>query len=221
MDEKPFFSFNLDDYRKTDLKTLAAFQKQEFDLEKIATQAGTLKLQGEVATELKSEFAEPSDQLVRMIAKRLHRGILTEPVRNRFKLVIQQSISAIIRDGVDQRLQNAMSQSSVDQSTDEIVDLSDVETTDDEITGFNIIRAIGSKIVSVDRIVIRDAKSYCAVLLDNNNRRTIARLHFNSETARYLGIFRGKDEERIPVINVSDIFQHSDAIISRIQELDN
>lgn len=221
MDEKPFFTFNLDDYRTSDLKHLLAFQKKDFDVDKIAAQAGTLKLQGEVSSELRREFAEPSDEFVRMIANRLHSGRLTEPVRNRFQTVIVQSIASLIRDGVNERLRNAMSQSDATQSESiEEVDFSDIETTQDELDGFNIIRAIGSQLVSVDRIHLRDAKSYCAILLDDNNRRTIARLHFNSPTARYLGVFTEKTEERIAVLGPSDIYEHAALIQQRIKELD-
>ncbi len=37
-----------------------------------------------------------------------------------------------------------------------------------EIDGFNIVRAICSKFVAPERVVMRDAKSYCAILLDDN-----------------------------------------------------
>lgn len=221
MDEKPFFTFNLDDYRKSDLKNLAPFQKLNFDLEAIAAQAGTLKLQGEVYSELRGEFDEPSQDFVRMIAKRLHDGSLTEAVRSRFKQVIHQSVANIIRDGVNERLQNAMSQSESNETESaENIDFSDIETTQVEIDGFNIVRAIGSQLVPVDRIVMRDAKSYCAVLLDDNNRKSIARLHFNSPTARYLGVFDDKNEDRISIGEPADIYEYSEKIIQRIKQLE-
>lgn len=53
---------------------------------------------------------------------------------------------------------------------------------------------------------MRDAKSYCAVLLDDNNRKTIARLHFKSPTARFLGTFAGKDETRDAVEGSVDLY---------------
>ena len=68
---------------------------------------------------------------------------------------------------------------------------------------------------------MRDAKSYCAVLLDDNNRRTIVRLHFNSPTARHLGLFSGKDENRVSVDGPVDIYQHSEAILKRLDELES
>ena len=221
MDDKPFFTFDLDNYRRSDLKNLAAFQKSEFDLERIASQAGHLKLQSEVSKELRTEFTEPSDEFVRLIARRLHEGSLTEAVRERFRQVITHSIAALIREGVNERLENAMSSGEEEFAASSADPQPEVETTQVEIDGFNIVRAIGSRVVKPERIVIRDAKSYCAVLLDDNNRKTIARLHFNSETTRHLGLFNGKEERRQAVAGPIDIYQHADAILDRIRELDD
>ncbi|QDK34522.1 type I restriction endonuclease [Sphingomonas sp. IC081] len=222
MDEVPFFTFNLDDYRKSDLRNLSAFQKSEFDVERIVAQAGSLKLQSQVMAELKKEFAEPSEEFVRVIASRLHDGMLTKPVREKYQAAITQAIDGLIRQRIDERLQNAMTRNEEPEPAFEVAaaDLEAVETTQVEIDGFNIIRAICSKAVAPDRIVMRDAKSYCAVLLDDNNRRTIARMHFNSQTARYLGVFTGKDEERRSVTGPVDIYQHADSLLARIAELD-
>lgn len=223
MDEKPFFTFDLDNYRSADVKHLAAFQRSDFDVDQVVAQAGKLKLQSQVSAELRKEFAEPSEEFVNLIARRLHNGRLTEQVRARYEGAIAQSIAALIRDGVNERLQNAMrhgEDTSVEDADAEEATGDDVETTQVEIDGFNIIRAICSKMVSPDRVVMRDAKSYCAVLLDDNNRRTIARMHFNSPTSRYLGVFSGKTEDRQAVQGPVDIYQHGDAILARLKELE-
>jgi hypothetical protein len=220
MDDKPFFTFNLENYRKGDLKHLAGFQRQDFDLDRIVAQAGSLKLQSQVTEELRKEFAEPSDDFVRMIATRLHDGRLTEAVRDKFKATIAGAIAGLIRDGVNERLQNAMSHGEEPEAVDDAVENGAVETTEAEIDGFNIVRAICSKLVDPSRVVMRDAKSYCAILLDDNNRKTLARLHFNSPTSRHLGVFSGKDEGRQAVSGPIDIYQHADAILARVQELE-
>lgn len=222
MDDRPFFSFDLDNYKKSDLRSLAAFQRADFDLDRIVSHAGALKLQSEVTAVLSSEFAEPSDDLIRIIASRLHNGRLTEAVKEKFRNAIVNSIATLIRDGINERLESAISHNSVvvevppEPSVDE-----GIETTQIEIDGFNIIRAICASKVSPDRIFVRDAKSYCAILLDDNNRRTIARMHFNSNNVRYLGLFSGKDEMRIQVNGPVDIYQHQKALLSRIDELES
>ena len=81
------------------------------------------------------------------------------------------------------------------------------------------MRAIASELVDPSRVILRDAKSYCAILLDDNNRKPIARLHFNSETTRHLGTFDQKDETRHTISKTADIFRHRDAILKQIRQL--
>ncbi len=219
MDEKPFFTFDLDSFRTLDLRHLASFARADFDIDRVVAQAGTLKLQSLVTAELRSEFAEPSDEFVRMFAARLHDGRLTETVRETYRAAIQNAIAGIIRDGVNERLQNAMSHGDTDTEDEAEEVVGAVETTQVEVDGLNIVRAICSKAVAPERIVMRDAKSYCAILLDDNNRKTVARLHFNSPTARYLGLFDDKSETRESVASPIDIYQHTDALLKRIEEL--
>jgi predicted type IV restriction endonuclease len=221
MDDKPFFTLNLETVRKQDLKTLARFTRQGFDIEQIVEEAGKLKMQSLVYKELLKEFEEPSEEFVRLIASRIHSGRLTQQVKDTFKFLIVNSVASLVRDRVNERLTSALSASSPsdDEQAGGVSDITDIETTEDELSGYNIIRAIAAKMVDPKRIVMRDAKSYCAVLLDDNNRKTIARLHFNSPTARYLGTFVGKEESRHSVESPVDIYKYDAAILKRLQEL--
>lgn len=221
MDEKPFFTFQLDALKKQDIKTLESFTKQSFDIEKIVQQAGNLKLQTLLYKELETEFHNPSEEFVRLMASKVHNGRLTQQIKDNFKALMVSSISALIRDKVNDRLTSALTASSpIDVEPEVEENAEQVVTTEEEIAGFNIVRAIGARVIDPKRITIRDAKSYCAVLLDDNNRRTIVRLHFNSLTVRYLGTFRGKEETRIPVSEPIDLYAHEAAILERIKELD-
>lgn len=69
-----------------------------------------------------------------------------------------------------------------------------VEPTLEELEGYHIVRAILCGDVKPGRIVHRDAKSYFAVLLDDNNRKPIAQLHFN-RGQKCLGAFDGNRNE--------------------------
>lgn len=220
MDEKPFFSCQLDALRKQDIRTLGRFTKQAFDIEKIVEEAVSLKMQSLVSKELQREFAEPSDEFVRLVAAKVHSGRLTPAVRDEFKALIVNSISSLIRDRVNERLTSALTASNPVEDEGENGAAEEATfTTEDEVAGFNIVRAIAAKSVDPKRIVMRDAKSYCAVLLDDNNRKTVARLHFNSPTARYLGTFSGKEETRHSVSEPVQIYQHDEAILKRVAEL--
>jgi predicted type IV restriction endonuclease len=220
MDEKPFFICTLDGLRKQDIRTLARFSKQSFDIDSIVQEAASLKKQSLVARELQREFAEPSEEFIRIIAARVNEGRLTTQVREEFRALIVASISALIRDRVNERLTSALSASNPLEEEEEVPGVpEEIVTTEDEIAGFHIVRAIAAKAVDPKRVVMRDAKSYCAILLDDNNRKTIARMHFNSPTARYFGTFVGKDETRHSVLEPIQIYQHDEAILKRVAEL--
>ena len=224
MDEKPFFTLQMDAVKKPDLRTLANFSKGNFDIETIVAEAGNLKMQSLVAKELEKEFSEPSEDFIRLIASRVHEGRVTSAIKDSFKGLIVASINSLIRDKVNERLNSALQASNPSDADhrDSTATLADdgVMTTQDEIDGFNIIRAIASRSVDPSRVVMRDAKSYCAVLLDDNNRKTIARLHFNSPTARYFGTFAGKDETRHSVDGPVDLYKFEKLIAERIAELE-
>ncbi|MEA3018214.1 MAG: putative type restriction endonuclease [Sphingomonadales bacterium] len=222
MDDKPFFTCQLDALRKQDIRTLGRFAKVAFDIEKIVDEAVSLKLQTLLSKELQAEFADPSEEFVRIIAARVQPGArFTSAKREELKVLIANSISALIRDLVHERLTSALTASSPLEEDDDDggSPAEPTITTEEEIAGFNIIRAIAAKVVDPKRIVMRDAQSYCAVLLDDNNRKTVARLHFNSPTTRYLGTFAAKDETRHPVADPVDIYKHDEAILMRIAEL--
>jgi len=220
MDDRPFFTFTLENPRKHDFKTLTSFTKQSFDIDNIVQEAGNLKLQSLVYKELQNEFQQPSEEFIRLIASRVSAGRIKPAVKDTFRALIVNSVSSLIRDRVNERLTSALTATNpVEEESDQQEGGEATFTTEEEIAGFNIIRAIGSRLVDPRRIIMRDAKSYCAVLLDDNNRKTIARLHFNSPTARYLGTFKGKEEARVAVSDPVDLYKYDAAILERIEEL--
>lgn len=227
MDEKPFFVFSMDAIRRSDPATLERFGRHQFDIDAILAEAGRLKLESQVRIELEKEFASPSDEFVRMMAARVQPGgRLTATVREQIQPVVTASIAAIIRDRVNERITSALNVANptaepVPQGESDDMSESDdgIITTEDEIAGFRIVQAIASRHVDPKRVTIRDSKSYCAVLLDDNNRKTLVRLHFNSPTTRYAGTFSGKTETRHLVSAVTDLYKLEGSIADRLQEL--
>lgn len=222
MDQKPFFVFKLESVKKSDIKTLASFSKGSFDIDKIVKDAGHLKQQSMVYRELQKELSDPSDEFVRLIGKRVHSGHLTSSVKDILKSFIASSFQSLVREGVSERLESALTATNAAEEPDESAmpnEAGEVETTEDEILGYNIIRAIGAEKVDIRRIVMRDSKSYCAILLDDNNRKTVARLWFNSSTTRYLGTFLGKDETKVKVDGPTDIYKYREAILLQLSAL--
>lgn len=223
MDDKPFFSFSMDALKPTDVRTIEKFSKHAFDIEKIVQEAGFLKLQSLLRKELEKEFSDPSEEFVRMMASRVHEGRITSQVRENFSKLLTNSISSMIRDLVNERLSSALNASTIPEEAPAVsIEENEAEiiTTPEEISGFHIVQAIAAKHVNPKRVVMRDAKSYCAILLDDNNRKSLARLHFNGVTTKYFGTFAGKDETRHNISDLTDIYQFADQIATRLKELD-
>lgn len=226
MDDKPFFVFSMDAIRRSDPVTLERFSRAAFSIEEIVAEAGRLKLQSLMRIELEKEFANPSDEFVRLMAARVQTGRMTSAVREQFQPILAASIAAIIRDRVNDRLTSALAVANPAASdvppggSDDMSEGGGIITTEDEIGGFRIVQAIGARHVDPKRIVIRDSKSYCAILLDDNNRRTLARLYFNSPTTRHVGTFVGKTETRHAVSALTDIYRLEAEIVARIAELE-
>lgn len=221
MDAKPFFTFALDHLKNADTKVLEKFTKSGFDIDQIVHEAGQLKLQHQIRKALEREFAEPSEEFVRLIASNVHEGRFTAAVLEQYRNLLTGTISAVIRDLVNERLSSALNASKGvdDTPVAPITAEDDIVTTEEEIAGYRIIQAIGSRLIDPKRIVMRDAKSYCAVLIDDNNRKTLARLHFNGVTTKYVGTFSDKSEQRHLIADITDIYKLTEQVEARIQEI--
>lgn len=91
-----------------------------------------------------------------------------------------------------------------------------VITTLEELEGFHIVKAIVRTVVDSKRIVHRDTQSYFGILLDDNNRKPICRLHFN-RNLKYIGIFDAdKNETRHPITSLDEIFGFSEQLKSTV-----
>ena len=216
MDDVPFLEIDICNLQKSDVRELARFQKSEFDAEKASEAAANMQMEGEVITVLQSEMNEPSDELIRLVASQVTDRRLTPGVKSAIGRHIPNAFKSIIRQRLDAKWTSAMS----DEVELEPASASEIETTPDEIEGYQIVRSIGAEVVAPERIVMRDPKSYCAVLLDDNNRNPIARLRFNSATTRHLGTFDAdKNEELHQIDNPVDIYNHKKAITKRIKAM--
>jgi len=94
-------------------------------------------------------------------------------------------------------------------------------TTGEELEGYYIIKSILRESLDLKRIAIRDKKSYCGVLLDDNNRKPICRMYFNTKQ-KYLGLFsENKDEEKVPIEDLNCIYNYADKLRNIVNSYDN
>ena len=225
MDSKPFFEFNILDFEDHQINELKKFTKSAFSLEDILTTASTLKYTGAIKKILEQELENPSEEFVRFFASRIYDGRLTQSVLEQFRQIVKKAREQFINEKINDRLKSALSTNEdKKEEISEVVETIDsspkndgIETTEEEIEGYNIIKAILRNVVDVKRVVMRDTKSYCGILLDDNNRKPICRLHFN-HSRKYLGLIANKQEERVEIESLDDIFKYTDKLRAVIGE---
>ncbi len=215
MDEKPFFEFNLFGFTGNQIAELEKFSKSAFELESILTTAGELKYTREIKRLIAQEIEEPSDAFVKLFAHQVYSGRMTQETREQFTEFTRRAFRQYVSDRINNRLKSALANEGEKSAEQQAYDAStqmDIETTLDEVEAFHIVKAIVRAAVDPKRIVMRDTKSYCGILLDDNNRKSICRLHFNA-SQKYVGILdEAKQETRIPVTDLNDIYQLSDLL---------
>lgn len=224
MDEKPFLVLDLQDIDEHVIPELKKITKPAFDVDSIVSAAGELKYVSQIRRVLAAQLKQPDDEFIRFFASRVYEGQITQRVREQFAELTLKAVKQFLNDQINERLKSAISPkpaiSTLEQIPDEqpehsietLEDDDGIVTTAEEIEGFNIVKAIVRKVVDVTRISPRDTKSYFGVLLDDNNRRPICRLHFN-RTQKYIGIFDfDKKETRHPIESLDDIFNFSEAL---------
>ncbi len=226
MDEKPFFEFNMLDIKDTAVEELKKFSKSSFDLEFILTTAAELKYTREIKRLLVEQMQEPTDEFVRFFASKVYGSRMTQAVREQFSQLTKQAFKQLVNDLINERLKSALA-SDTTTSLPPTAETSPVAaspaaisspesptantTTEEEWEGYHIVRAILREVTTPKRVAMRDVQSYCGILLDDNNRKPICRLNFNS-AQKYVSFFDTEKEERVPIGDLDDLYKYADRL---------
>ncbi len=217
MDDHPFFVFDLESYSDADILELSRFHKTSFDIERIRSTASRLKHVALATAFLRGQFDAPDDEFVRFVARSFHEGNLTAKVVEALRPTVKAAFAQLIRERIERKLRLAFDGPSEASTETPEPEASDIETTPDELQAWYIIKAIAAADVPPSRIAMRDARSYCAILLDDNNRKPICRLHFNGKKQWHVGFMDDdKKEVREPVASPEDLYLHADRIRAAI-----
>ena len=232
LDNKPFFEINMEDLRETHIEKLKEFHKSYFDLDKILNTASELKYTNEIRNAIAKEIANPSDEFVKYFAKPVYTGRFYDDIFCQFREIVKQAFKQYMTDYVNERLKSAISPdvsipsetpatSTVESSPCECSEADKIVTTEEEMQGFYIVRAIlYNKVDDINRVMHRDTQSYFGILLDDNNRKPICRLHFNRSN-KYIETFDAeKKGTKHLLTSLQDIYQYADIIRTTIDIYD-
>ncbi len=222
MDEKPFFTVNLADVKDNQYDELRKFHKSYFDIDNIVNSASELKYTKELKELIANEMSAPSEPLVRLLTKQIYNGLVTAKVVELFGSLIKKSFNQIVNEEINDRLKSALNndenkaqteESNAPVKCDEETTANPaIVTTEEEMEGYFIVKSILRNVIDVNRITHRDTQSYFGILCDDNNRKPICRLHFNS-CNKYIGLFdTEKKERKVLLNNLNDIYSYASEI---------
>nr|DAR96753.1 MAG TPA: hypothetical protein [Bacteriophage sp.] len=231
MDEKPFLEFNITEIKDIQIEELKKFHKSYFDADSITNTASELKYSNELKQLISQELNNPTHDFVKHLAKQVYPSIITAKVLDLFTQLTKKAAQALLSDLITERLNNALKKEKEDeqQEIQEAAALTEkanskIETTEEELEGFLIIKSILRQKIDVSRVAYRDAQTYFAILLDDNNRKTICRLYFNGNKKYLMYFDDNKKEVKKEIQSLDDLFTHSNElleVLNRYEEQDN
>jgi hypothetical protein len=225
MDPKPFLILDLLEIDETLVDELKKLTKESFDLDSVISAAGELKYIGQIKRAIAEQFRTPTEEWARFFIGKVYEGSITQRVKDQFTPLVAKASAQFLNDQVNDRLKAALrgggyttevettSVTSHEVSDQDLDRDTEIETTLEELEAYQIVKAIACSEVKPQRVSQRDSKSYFAILLDDNNRRPVARLHFNSRKQKYLGLMdANKVETRHPIDGPEDIYAFAEQI---------
>lgn len=226
MDEKPFLEFDISEIKDNQIEELKKFHKTIFNSESIVNTASELKFTNELKYLVQQEFNDPTSDFVKHFARQVYPSVVTARILEQFTILTKTSIQQYISDLITERLKTALKKEDEANKEQEAIRMSEkaeeskIVTTEEELEGFMIVKAILRQKIKAKRISYRDAQSYFAVLLDDNNRKTICRLYLNGGKKYIALLDEQKKETKHEIKSVDDIFEHAKKLINIVDILD-
>jgi len=221
MDERPFLELDMLNLRKNLLAEVKKLGKEKFDLDKMLSTANELKYTSQIKKVLIKQFENPDEEFVKFFFHATNVGSrFTATAKEQFTEFVKKASSQFVNESVSDFLESVKAVQNEGEKEDdeqEVTEKSDgIVTTEEEIEGYQIVRAIVCQKIPPSRVAYRDTKSYFGVLVDDNNRKPICRLHFNA-SQKYIGLFdKDKKETRHPINEVTDIYQFSKELLENL-----
>jgi hypothetical protein len=227
MDEKPFLEFDINDIKDTQIEEVKKFHKSYFDLTSILSSASDLKYTNEIKAILNNELKNPSEEFVKFFAQKVYPKKVTTTVLVQFAELLKKSIHHVFSDMITDRLKSAIDKEDTFNVVAEIkpdVSVSaesgkekNIETTPQEMEAFFIVKSILRTVIEPNRITYRDSQTYFAIMVDDNNRKTICRLYLNSNKKFFSTFDITKKETKIEIKNLDEIYNFSEQLKSTIE----
>lgn len=231
MDEKPFLEIDLLNINDMQVAELKKFTKDKFDIDTIFNTASELKYSNLIKAQLNSQLNNPTDEFVRFIIGDFFAGVKTANVVEKFRPIVKKSMQQFVNEFMNDKIKSILNNEVEETETvapeedetieevaiDETIE-SKVVTTEEELEGFNIVRSILSEVVAPEEISYKDVERYCGILYQDNTRKWVCRLYFNSSKKSITISDENKKEVRYYIENISDIYKYKNEILNALDK---
>nr|NQU89290.1 type I restriction enzyme HsdR N-terminal domain-containing protein [Bacteroidota bacterium] len=223
MDKFPYLEFDIEHINESIVVELEKFKKATFDEEKIIETATELKYLTATIGLLKKEFANPSKDFVKYIGKSVYDGNLTSNRLENFTEIVKRACDSMINSLVDKRLQDfqeirkteieiEIQKNEADKKED-----SKIVTTQEEDDAYHILKSIIRNECDLTKFKPKDNQTYFSTYYEKQTQ-PVCRLYFNNQNKKYISILDAtKNEEKILIEKLDDIYNYSEKIIASIK----
>ena len=238
LDVTPFWEIDVRSLNSKALEQLGKLERGNFNAADAVKGASELNHINSIRDRLALQLEYPDDSFVDLFGRELHSGgnympQIRESFRGLVKSAFREFVGEQIRMSAERGVEslNARPVPPLEEGTTGSEETGigaetardtdggqQQQPTDEELEGYEIVKPLVGEVVAPEKVTIRDAQQYCAVFLDDNNRRPLCRLHFN-RALKYIGLFDGNRgsngaqiETRYPIESLQDIHNYADQL---------
>ncbi len=238
MDYLPFLKFDILNIKENEINELKRFNKDNFDVKNISEASLKFKIFNQIKEVFENDLNEPSDEFIKYFEKKLKKNNRKKSEKEEFIVLVKKAINSTINEDINNRLQQALKKTN-NLEDNEVIENNEPEvrneeinndeefvfvdeekgiiTTKEEINGYEIILDILLDVIDEDRVVYRDTKSYFGILLDDNNRKPICRLHFNTSNKKIEIFDKNKIGTKYPISKLEHIYKYASDITETVK----
>jgi hypothetical protein len=136
-----------------------------------------------IASALAELLEGPDPEFVELVHRRAGGGTLAPEQRARVSEAVARALARIDEP------------EPVPVSSMMVAEAEAIVTTEEELAGYMIVRELVGDLLDDTRIGYRDRERFFGVIVDDDERRTLCRLHFN-RVRKYIGIFSSPEREK-------------------------
>ena len=232
MDETPFLSLNILDVKDRQAPMIGKLVKANFNIDEARAAASNLRYTNGLRAAFTDIYTEPDAEFVRLMARRVYKGMLNANRMEHFTELTKLAFQSFVNDRLNDTLRRAkdiaselptVAESTSNETNNHIEERKDITVSAEEVQAHELIRTLLADLVEPERITIRDRQSYCNILLDDNQNKTIVRLHFNHTSKKKLSWAEsGSNSRGVDAIElVNDLPQYADKMRERVMQFEN